>query len=317
MELLIGNLRQAGETCGNRLERAVKVAWAEYTQLSKAEECAWSDHAATAYWPQAEIEFWSRLDRHDFTGYWRSFQKIAEGIYTDITTQGGLNSRAHKASARSRIWLYGGPVKKKKANDKTKAGSSQLTMKPYLSPDLEEPKKFVEQISQVCESPAARATLRRALKRLPNQAPETTKYVVPYLPKYYRAYKNAGLAIAAMMATYGVPRSPNSGVTGNLGQILAVAVNSGELRETTADTRLTHLVRKDQVALIEQLPGTVQLVAEQMSLTSWAQLLNDIRRWELHSRDVGHRWLDSFWRQRTALSVHDAAQHDLETNQQQ
>ncbi|MFJ8477671.1 type I-E CRISPR-associated protein Cse1/CasA [Kitasatospora sp. NPDC094011] len=107
----IGRLRVLGERYGNRLDRAVKKAWAGFTEALKVRDCTWAVDAAARYWPAAEAEFWKRLNEEDFDGAGVAFRLLAEQAY-DTVTYGALGTnRGAKACAAARIELYGGPVK--------------------------------------------------------------------------------------------------------------------------------------------------------------------------------------------------------------
>ncbi|MGW1177413.1 type I-E CRISPR-associated protein Cse1/CasA [Kitasatospora sp. NPDC002543] len=107
----IGRLRVLGERYGDRLDRAVKKAWAAFTEAPKIRDCTWAVDAAARYWPAAEAEFWKRLGEHDFDGAAVAFRLLAERAY-DAVTYGALGTmRGSKACTKARIELYGGPVK--------------------------------------------------------------------------------------------------------------------------------------------------------------------------------------------------------------
>ncbi|ARF83209.1 type I-E CRISPR-associated protein Cse1/CasA [Kitasatospora aureofaciens] len=107
----IGRLRVLGERYGNRLNRAVKKAWAGFTDAPKIRDCTWAVDAAARYWPAAEAEFWKRLGDRDFDAAPAAFRVLAERAY-DTVTYGALGTmRGAKAVTAARIELYGGPVK--------------------------------------------------------------------------------------------------------------------------------------------------------------------------------------------------------------
>ncbi|MFI5649236.1 type I-E CRISPR-associated protein Cse1/CasA [Kitasatospora sp. NPDC051705] len=108
----IGRLRVLGERYGNRLDRAVKKAWAAFTSAPKIRDCTWAVEAAARYWPAAEAEFWKRLNERDFDGAAAAFRVLAEQAY-DTVTYGALGTmRGARACTTARIELYGGPVKR-------------------------------------------------------------------------------------------------------------------------------------------------------------------------------------------------------------
>ncbi len=107
----IGKLRIVGEMYGARLDRAVKKAWAVYTDAPKIADCTWSVDAAARYWPAAETEFWHRLDTADFETAATSFRQLAEQVYDDVTAKALGTVRGAKACSQARTELYGGPAK--------------------------------------------------------------------------------------------------------------------------------------------------------------------------------------------------------------
>jgi CRISPR system Cascade subunit CasA len=107
----IGDLRAAGEMYGQRLEYAVKSAWAGATDR-KAGPCAWLEEAAALYWPRAEDVFWKRLGAEDFTDGWRDFLSLAHETFSTVTDGYVRGPRAARAIERARLELYGGRRKK-------------------------------------------------------------------------------------------------------------------------------------------------------------------------------------------------------------
>ncbi|MFJ4592106.1 type I-E CRISPR-associated protein Cse1/CasA [Kitasatospora sp. NPDC088861] len=108
----IGRLRLLGERYGKHLDRAVKKAWADFTEAPRIRDCTWAVDAAARYWPTAEAEFWKRLDKRDFDGAAVAFRSLAERAY-DTVTYGALGTvRGAKACTTARLELYGGPVKR-------------------------------------------------------------------------------------------------------------------------------------------------------------------------------------------------------------
>lgn len=120
----IGNLRIVGETYGARLNRAVKKAWALYTDAPKIEDCTWSLDAGARYWPAAEAEFWHRLENQDFATAAAAFRQLAEQVYDTVTRKALGTLRGAKACSQARGELYGGAVKAA-AKTPAKAGTTR------------------------------------------------------------------------------------------------------------------------------------------------------------------------------------------------
>ncbi|MFF3654814.1 type I-E CRISPR-associated protein Cse1/CasA [Streptomyces olivochromogenes] len=125
----VGRMRQLGEMYGRRLDRAVKRAWAAYTNDPKANGDTWAAEAAARYWPDAEAEFWDRFRQLDRTGHTpgagfdpaaarTAFLRLATDAYDTVTASVTRTQRGAKAVAQARIDLYGG-VRKKTASTPT------------------------------------------------------------------------------------------------------------------------------------------------------------------------------------------------------
>lgn len=108
----IGELRSFGELYGRRLDLAVKRAWALVTD-GKPGRCAWAEHAAAVYWPEAEEIFWLRMRSQDFTDPWRPFLRAATIAFDQVTQQHVHNIRRARAVEEARLELYGGRRKSK------------------------------------------------------------------------------------------------------------------------------------------------------------------------------------------------------------
>ncbi|MFD9592083.1 type I-E CRISPR-associated protein Cse1/CasA [Kitasatospora sp. NPDC059973] len=109
----VGRLRMLGERYGTRLERAVKKAWAGFTNAPKIRDCTWADDAGARYWPAAEAEFWARLTARDFDAgaCAAAFRLIAEQAFDTVTHRALGTPRGTKACTAARVELYGGFVK--------------------------------------------------------------------------------------------------------------------------------------------------------------------------------------------------------------
>ncbi|MFH9710129.1 type I-E CRISPR-associated protein Cse1/CasA [Streptomyces luteogriseus] len=125
----VGRMRQLGELYGRRLDRAVKRAWAEYTNDAKANGDTWAAEAAARYWPGAETEFWSRFRQLDRTGRQpnagfdhaaarTAFLRLASDAYETVTASITHTQRGAKAVSNARTELFGG-VRKKAAPQKS------------------------------------------------------------------------------------------------------------------------------------------------------------------------------------------------------
>ncbi|MEV4611067.1 type I-E CRISPR-associated protein Cse1/CasA [Kitasatospora sp. NPDC049258] len=111
--LEVGRLRVLGERYGTRLDRAVKKAWAEFTDAPKIRDCTWAVDAGARYWPAAGDEFWRRLEGRTFEDAATSFRRIAERVYDEVTASALGTMRGAQACSKARTELYGGPAKAK------------------------------------------------------------------------------------------------------------------------------------------------------------------------------------------------------------
>ncbi|QXJ26988.1 type I-E CRISPR-associated protein Cse1/CasA [Actinomadura graeca] len=103
----IGDLRMFGELYGRRLEYAAKRAWA-LVNKDKVGDCAWAEHAAAAYWPQAEDIFWDRMRCENYTDSWKPFLHAATTVFDEVTQQHVRDARNARAVEQARIELHGG-----------------------------------------------------------------------------------------------------------------------------------------------------------------------------------------------------------------
>ncbi|WP_433464003.1 type I-E CRISPR-associated protein Cse1/CasA [Spirillospora sp. CA-128828] len=108
----IGDLHAFGELYGRRLEFAAKRAWALATDTKPA-RCAWAEHAAAAYWPQAEEIFWTRMRAQDYTEPWRPFLRAATAVFEQVTQEHIRDARSARAIEQARLELHGGRRKAK------------------------------------------------------------------------------------------------------------------------------------------------------------------------------------------------------------
>ncbi|MDL4770750.1 type I-E CRISPR-associated protein Cse1/CasA [Actinomadura xylanilytica] len=108
----IGDLRNAGELYGRRLDLAVKRAWAAVTD-TKLGPCAWSEHAAAGYWPAAEEIFWGRMRRQEYLNPWQPFLNAASTTFDQVTQDHVRDVRSARAIEHARVELYGGRRKPK------------------------------------------------------------------------------------------------------------------------------------------------------------------------------------------------------------
>ncbi|MGW0771763.1 type I-E CRISPR-associated protein Cse2/CasB [Streptomyces sp. NPDC002676] len=208
------------------------------------------------------------------------------------------------------------------------------------SPWLTEARQFVAAVAKVCGTDkGARAALRRGEGR-PLDDPRVRgmhKIIAPLLPA---AVLYAGdeaqqpfYAIAAMIAVQRRTDHADEESAGrrkgqeqkapeptevspygkSIGVALAAAVSGGTrdgMREGAAEVRLNLLTRQSPGGLYRHLPSTVRQLCEKRCPPDWAQLLVDLRSWPRHRSRVGRRWLQDFYRARSAADVQAAREAD-------
>ncbi|MBW8484434.1 type I-E CRISPR-associated protein Cse1/CasA [Actinomadura parmotrematis] len=114
----IGKLRTAGEMFGHRLDYAAKRAWALLTE-TKIADCAWNEHAAAIYWPEAEELFWALhrkiMDGEDIEDPWRPFLALALRAFNEVTWSHVRDARSARAVEQARLELFGRAKTKRSA----------------------------------------------------------------------------------------------------------------------------------------------------------------------------------------------------------
>ncbi|MDT0407738.1 MULTISPECIES: type I-E CRISPR-associated protein Cse2/CasB [Streptomyces] len=80
----------------------------------------------------------------------------------------------------------------------------------------------------------------------------------------------------------------------------AVAVRDGGLREESAEKRLNLLTRQSLAGLHQHLPGNVRMVRATGAGVDFAALLSDLAGWPYRSKEIQRRWLQDYYRTRSA-----------------
>ncbi|MET9294394.1 type I-E CRISPR-associated protein Cse2/CasB [Streptomyces sp. NPDC003077] len=91
----------------------------------------------------------------------------------------------------------------------------------------------------------------------------------------------------------------------SLGAAFALAVAAGpgrerEMRESAAESRLNLLTRQSITGLHRHLPSSVRYLCELGVPVDWAQLLDDLIAWPVHSGRIARHWLQDYYRARAA-----------------
>lgn len=339
----IGDARQAAERYGNRLNRAVRQAWAGMTG-GKPDDCVWEEEAKARYWPAAEDTFWSLFTEDDFARSRRDFRDLAHKVFDAVTRDQARTCRTMAAREEARLELVGG---RRAAASRRQAASAQLqdrsgsttmnstprhlvTTEPPFTDD--EP-RFVAKVHELCAQPGNRSALRRGLRKPLDQCTDMHRTIAAHVPDHADgSQQRAYYAIASMVASLPPAARESSGADAspedddaaprptdgsanvpmarrirNFGLCLAEAVAADSRRERVIEGRLDLLAKQGVEGVHRHLPGIVRLVADRPGAVDWAALLRDLRNWE-HRRDhITRRWLQSYYRER-ARAAHEAAE---------
>lgn len=198
--------------------------------------------------------------------------------------------------------------------------------------------------------PGARSALRSGLRRGIDEVPRMHRLVAPWLPRdgaVPDSEQRAYYAVAAMIAAQprsryseaddeetqaapgpdsssdkvlpdqrAVAEAPRVGRYGvSLGTAFALAVAQGpgrerEMRESSAESRLNLLTRQSVTGLYRHLPASTRYLRELDVPVDWAQLLDDLIAWPVHSGRISRRWLQDYYRLRAKADHAKAARAD-------
>ncbi|UWE08711.1 type I-E CRISPR-associated protein Cse2/CasB [Actinacidiphila bryophytorum] len=120
-------------------------------------------------------------------------------------------------------------------------------------------------------------------------------------------------AAAPLPQTTSAPQGRRYG--DSLGTAFATAVTGGpgrerDMRESTAESRLNLLTRQSVNGLHRHLPSAVGYLRELDVPVDWAQLLDDLIAWPVHSGRISRRWLQDYYRLRAKAEQDKAATDD-------
>jgi CRISPR system Cascade subunit CasA len=301
----IGDLRVAAELCGWRLEKAVKKAWADFSD-QKVADCAWSQQAVARYWPAAEEEFWQHLASGEFDGLRSVFRRLAEPIFDEVTRGATASLRGARAVESARFELYGGRPKRKSAAETGNTLPDVETGDQRVDEKTGPHREFIAKVILQCRDdyhPEVRAALRSALgkpwDRIPRQA---FKFVNEAgLPsdvddeQRLHAYYAVAAMIAAVPKRTALRQEPGRR---DFGYCLADSVGHGTLSHKAAERYLDLLVKQSATGLHRHLPGVVGRLAERPGTVDWVALLADLESWPRRREQLSRRWLRSFYRTR-------------------
>ncbi|MET9409099.1 type I-E CRISPR-associated protein Cse2/CasB [Streptomyces sp. NPDC002935] len=115
------------------------------------------------------------------------------------------------------------------------------------------------------------------------------------------------------------PAAHTSRYGASLGTAFALAVIGGpgrdrDMRQSTAESRLNLLTRQSANGLHRHLPASVRYLRDLDVPIDWAQLLDDLIAWPVHSGRISRRWLQDYYRR---LNENTRAKTDEADQQQQ
>lgn len=153
---------------------------------------------------------------------------------------------------------------------------------------------------------AALAALRRGLGRAPGGAGEMHRYIVPRVQGLKEWQEDAYYIVAALFGLYpsknwraadGAKRETNLGAS-----LAKLKENAG------AERRFVALLNSRREDLPEHLRGVISLLKSKEIPVDWAQLIDDINRWDREDRRVQRNWSRAFWNQPAELGSEVAAE---------
>ncbi|MGW1766488.1 type I-E CRISPR-associated protein Cse2/CasB [Streptomyces sp. NPDC002073] len=185
--------------------------------------------------------------------------------------------------------------------------------------------QFVVAVLELCaRSKGARADLRSGLgqpyerchrlhRHLVRLVPERERYPQARRPYYAVAALIADRSPAARMdeSQRTEPAAGEAAVQAvasgrpwwerpNLGASLAEAVNAGLMKPDSAESELHYMARIGSDALHSRLPALLRQLLGRGVLLDWVVLLDDLSWWDQDQNLIATRWLESYFRVRTA-----------------
>ncbi|MFI1884407.1 type I-E CRISPR-associated protein Cse2/CasB [Streptomyces jumonjinensis] len=194
------------------------------------------------------------------------------------------------------------------------------------------PDRFVTYIVGLCETPRARAELRRGLGLPVERCNYLHRYLVPWThdrddpaKEMHPDVKRAHYAVAALIAARpraaratqppgdGTSDAAGSGhpVRTDLGASLGQAVFQGVMRPTTAESTLHLTSRQTADSVHAGLPALTRQLLSGGIPVDWAVLLDDLAWWNRKRDRIATRWLDSYFR---IAGTEPALENDTKTH---
>ncbi|WP_181764129.1 type I-E CRISPR-associated protein Cse2/CasB [Streptomyces albidus (ex Kaewkla and Franco 2022)] len=185
--------------------------------------------------------------------------------------------------------------------------------------------KFVSRVHDLCGDPGRRAALRSGLGRPLDRCSRMHAVIAGFVPeRLSESSQRAHYSVAAMIAS--LPPAARRSATAepaehadapqrNFGRCLADAVESGRVRESAAEARLSLLTRQSVSGLHRHVPSSVRLLTSRPDDVDFAQLLVDLTYWDRYPRRIGRTWLQSYYRSRMRADQQAAEEADAQLHQ--
>ena len=152
---------------------------------------------------------------------------------------------------------------------------------------------FIEYLLSLSEGEkrGALASLRRGMGKVPGQAPEMFRYVLPWLPENAsREQERAYFLLASLLAYH-----PKNCTEGNMGNHLG-RCRDPQGNDDALERRFSILLAAHPEDLPYYLRQAVSFLKSKDEIPiNWSQLLKDLLGWDHPDRYVQRQWARAFW----------------------
>jgi CRISPR system Cascade subunit CasB len=162
------------------------------------------------------------------------------------------------------------------------------------------------------ENRGALAALRRGLGKSPGTAPEMFPWIVPFLSGLGPRQSNDFFLVGALWGLH-----PSNVPKGNMGTIMR-EVRGSQGGSDSTEKRFIAMLNARREDLPGHLRHAVALAKGQDLAVNWAQLLADLRAWDVENHPVQLAWAREFWREARPAGEADteeSANHDSESEE--
>ncbi len=155
--------------------------------------------------------------------------------------------------------------------------------------------RFANWLTKLQDQPNGRAVmaeLRRGLGQPPGLAPTVGRYVQPFLTlEGGEKREEAYYLVASLFGSH-----PSPAGSGNMGQHFARLWAGEKEPPDNITRRFNILLAADWDTLPDYLRQAIGLLKANDVPVNWAQLLDDVLKWEYSDGKVQLRWSRAFWR---------------------